>query len=147
MTGRRTFGAVLAASVALLAAGCGDSPEDTAHDNGKDVGQALRALADANSADEVQSAAAKLKDAVGQVRDDTGDRVRSQVQVQSDQIGQAIDDVKAAATAPDPATAATARTELQSDLQSLRSQAGSLSDSSDSVANSFWDGVQQGYDD
>jgi hypothetical protein len=133
--------------VALAAAGCGDSPEDTAHDQGKAVGAALQQLTDARSADELQAAATKLKDAVGDVSDDVGDRARSQVSVQRDGLNQAVGDLRQALGAGNPDTAATARTELQGDVQDLRARASSFASSNDSVANSFWDGVKDGYDD
>ena len=49
-----------AAAAALAAAGCGDSPEDNAHDSGRDVGKALRSITDARSAGEVQAGVTQL---------------------------------------------------------------------------------------
>jgi hypothetical protein len=147
MSARRTTATALALAAALAVAGCGDSPEDTAHDQGKDVGSALAQLTAARSADELQAAATELKDAVGAVGDDVGDRARSQVSVQRDGLNQAIGDLRTALTSGDPDTAAAARTELQGDVQDLRSRASSFGASNDSVVNSFWDGVKDGYDD
>ena len=148
MSARRRTALACCAGVLALggAAGCGDSPEDTAHDQGKAVGSALEQLAGASNADELQAATTKLKDAVGDVSDDVGDRARSQVSVQRDGLNQAIGDLRQALTSSDPDTAAAARTELQGDVQDLRARAGSFAASSDSVANSFWDGVRDGYD-
>jgi hypothetical protein len=144
---RAALACVCAGVLALGAAGCGDSPEDTAHDQGKAVGAALAQLADPRSADELQAASTKLKDAVGDVSGDVGDRARSQVSVQRDGLNQAIGDLRQALTSSDAGTAATARTELQGDVQDLRARASSFASSTDSVANSFWDGVRDGYDD
>lgn len=148
MSARTRIVALASAGVlALGAGGCGDSPEDTAHDQGKAVGAALAQLTDARSADELQAAVTKLKDAVGDVSDDVGDRARSQVSVQRDGLNQAVGDLRQALSSSDPDTAATARTELQGDVQDLRARASSFASSNDSVANSFWDGVKDGYDD
>jgi hypothetical protein len=147
MSARARRAALAGVTLALLAAGCGDSPEDTAHDQGKAVGAALEQLTGARSADELQAATARLKDAVGDVSDGVGDRARSQVDVQRDGLDQAIGDLRQALTSSDPDTAAAARTELQGDVQDLRARAGSFAASNDSVANSFWDGVKDGYDD
>jgi hypothetical protein len=149
MSARRGTALVAAAALALAgaAAGCGDSPEDDAHDQGKAVGSALAQLTAARSADELQTATTALKSAVSDVSDDVGDRARSQVAVQRDGLNQAIGDLRQALTSGDPDTAAQARTELQGDVQDLRARAGSFSSSNDSVVNSFWDGVKDGYDD
>jgi hypothetical protein len=146
MSARRATALALAA-IALAVAGCGDSPEDTAHDQGEAVGAALQQLTQARSADELQAATDALKSAVGDVSDDVGDRARSQVSVQRDGLNQVIGDLRTALTSGDADRAAAARTELQGDVQDLRARAGSFSASSDSVANSFWDGVKDGYDD
>jgi hypothetical protein len=55
--------------------------------------------------------------------------------------------LRTAITSGDAAAQARARTQLQSDIQDLRSRAAAFSTSSDSVANSFWDGVRDGFDD
>ena len=134
-------------ALALGAGGCGDSPEDTAHDNGKAIGTALRDLTDARSAQEIQAATTKLKDAVGNVSDDVSKRVRDQAAVQRNSIEEAVANVGKAATSTDPTAQAAAKDALQSDIADLRSQAGSFSKSNDSVTNSFWEGVKDGYDD
>jgi uncharacterized protein YjbJ (UPF0337 family) len=141
--------AVLATAVALAfgAAGCGDSPEDNAHDSGEDVGEALRAVTAARDASALQAAVDELKTAVGDVTDDVSSRVRGQVSVQRDTINKAIGDARSALTASDPDAAAQARTELQAQVQDLRSQAAGFAGSNDSVTNAFWDGVKSGYDD
>jgi gas vesicle protein len=145
---RSRRGAVaLVLALALVGAGCGDSPEDNAHDSGKDVGQALRAVTAAGDADQLQAAIAELKDAVSNVSDDVSARVRDQASVQSDTINKAVDNAKTALTASDPSQASEARDEVQAQVQDLRSQASGFADSNDSVTNAFWDGVKDGYDD
>jgi hypothetical protein len=138
--------ATAAVALALLAAGCGSSPEDNAHDSGKKVGEALRQVADADSVDALQSAAGNLRSAVGDVSDDVSSRVRSQARVQQDTVNQAIGALKQSVTASDPDAQAAARAELQTQVQDLRSQAAGNADTRDSVTNAFWDGVKDGYD-
>ena len=147
MMARRRWLTAGLAILALGAAGCGDSPEDNAHDSGKDVGQALRAVTDANDAASLQSATAELRTAVGDVSDDVSSRVRSQVAVQRDTIDKAIGGLKSSITAPDASTREEAKAGLQTQVETLRSQASGFADTNDSVTNSFWDGVKDGYDD
>jgi 2',3'-cyclic-nucleotide 2'-phosphodiesterase (5'-nucleotidase family) len=139
--------AALATCAALAAAGCGDSPEDTAHDNGKQVGQALQDLSNARSAQELQSAAQGLRDAVSQIDPDVDDKVRRQIETQRDSLNKAIGDLRTAVTSTDANARSTARTELQGQIQDLRSQAAAFRDSGDSVINAFWTGVKDGYND
>jgi hypothetical protein len=143
MSGRRLFGTLLLTG-ALAGAGCGETPEDNAKDHGEDVGEAFRALTDARSGPEIQDAAQQLKDAVAAVGDSGGDRVKEQLSTQQAKVQQATADTKSALAAGDVAGA---QTTLQSDLQDVRAQAQAFQSSNDSVANAFWDGVKDGYDD
>jgi hypothetical protein len=148
MRARTTIAAALAALLlAFAAAGCGDSPEDNAHSSGKKVGQALRQVADADSVDSVQAGIADLRSAVGDISDDVSSRVRSQSRVQQDTVNGAIGAFKQSLTATDPEAKAAARSELQGQIQDLRSQAAGNANTRDSVTNAFWDGVKDGYDD
>jgi hypothetical protein len=142
----RGMTAVVVAALAVTAGGCGDSPEDTAHDNGEAVGESLRALMNADSADALKSAGQDLRDAVAQAADSAGDTARQQVRVQTDHLNKAIGDLRQAVTSSNPDTAAAARTELQAEIQEARSQAAAFRDSGDSRTNAFWQGVKDGYD-
>jgi hypothetical protein len=145
---RRTAALAVAALLGGGAlAGCGDSPEDTAHSNGKAVGEALAQLGDARNAQELTSGVTAVRNAVGDVGDDVGDRVRGQVDAQRDSLNAVVGDLRTAITSDNTTAQANARTQLQSDIQDLRSRATSFSKSNDSVANSFWDGVKDGFDD
>ena len=147
MRARTTVAAALAALLLAFAAGCGSSPEDNAHDSGKKVGEALRQIADADSVDSVQAGVADLRSAVGDVSDDVSSRVRSQARVQQDTLNGAIGAFKQSVTATDPDAKAAAKSELQGQIQDLRTQAASNANTRDSVTNAFWDGVKDGYDD
>lgn len=148
MRARRTVASALAALLlAFAAAGCGNSPEDNAHSSGKKVGEALRQVSNADSVDSLQAALGDLRKAVGDVSDDVAGRVRSQARVQQDTVNQAIGQIRTAVTSSDPTTRANAKAEVQAQLQSLRNQAAANANTRDSVTNSFWDGVKDGYDD
>jgi hypothetical protein len=135
------------AALALAGAGCGDPPEDTAHSDGKAVGAALAQLSRSESPQELTAATRALRDAVGGVSDDVGDRVRAQVGAQRDELDAAVADLRTAITSTDRAAQGRARTSLQGDIQDLRARAAAFARSDDSVANSFWDGVRDGFDD
>ena len=132
---RRTTVIAAGLVVALALGGCGKSPEDKARDDGKNVGEATRALFDAQSPEEARAAAGELKTAVSGLGEDARDAVREQVETQSGTLSKAADAVRAGDT-----------TELKSAVDEIRSQAASFRDSGDSVANEFWRGFQDGYD-
>jgi hypothetical protein len=134
----RQLAAVGAALVVL--AGCGDSPEDQARDDGKDVGQATRAVADASSVDELRQAVGELRTAVDGLDGDTRERVQSQVETQRDELSKGVDDATSAGSFEE------AQQQLQSTAQNLRSQADSFGESNNSIANEFWRGFEEGYD-
>jgi gas vesicle protein len=143
--GRRLVGTLLlTGALAASGVGCGETPEDNAKDHGEDVGEAFRDLTDARSATEIEDAAQQLKDAVAAVGDSGGDRVQQQLSTQQANVQQAIADVKSALASGDVAGA---QATLQSQLQEVRAQAQAFQSSNDSVANAFWDGVKEGYDD
>lgn len=142
---RRLLGTLLLTGVlAAAGVGCGETPEDNAHDHGEDVGEAFRALTNARSTTEIQDAAQQLKDAVAAVGDSGGDRVKEQLSTQQAKVQQSVAAVKSALAAGDVAGA---QATLQNDLQDVRAQAQAFQSSNDSVANAFWDGVKEGYDD
>lgn len=130
---------VVVAAFALLA-GCGESPEDQARDDGKAVGKEVRAVADATSVDQAQQAIADLRSAVQGMDTDTRERVQSQVEIQRDELSQGVEAAKSAGSFDQ------AKQQLASTAQELRSQADSFRDSNNSIANEFWRGFEEGYD-
>jgi gas vesicle protein len=131
--------AAVAAALVLLA-GCGESPEDQARDDGKDVGKAVRAVADASSVDQLQQAIGDLRSAVDGLDGDTRERVQSQVETQRDELSNGVDAARSAGSFED------AQQDLKSTAQNMRSQADSFRDSNNSIANEFWRGFEEGYD-
>lgn len=148
MSGRAAAAALLMAmALGAGAAGCGDSPEDTAHSDGKAVGQALAQLGDAQDVQQLTSATVAVRQAVSDVSDDVGSRVRTQLQAQRATLEATVAELRSAITAENATTRDQARANVQLRVQDLRANAAAFSDSGDSVANSFWDGVKDGYDD
>ena len=128
------------AAALLILAGCGDSPEDEARDDGKDVGKAVRAVADATSLDEAQQGVTDLRTAVADMASDTREHVQSQAETQRDELSQGVQAAQRAGSFDQ------AKTQLQSTAQDLRAQADSFRDSNNSIANEFWRGFEEGYD-
>jgi small-conductance mechanosensitive channel len=126
--------AVLLAMTLVLGA-CGTSPEDKAHDDGKKVGEATRALFDSRSVASAKSAVSELRSAVDGVRDEINQSVRTQLDTQRDTLSRAVQglrqgDVQAA----------------KDDVQQVRAQADAFRHSNSSVTNEFWRGFEEGYD-
>jgi hypothetical protein len=118
-----------AAVLAALAIGaCGDSPEDEAREDGEQLGKALRDFSDAESAEERGAAIDDFRAAVESVEEDTAERVRTQVETQRATLEGAGEDVQGA-------------------IQELRAQADAFRSGNDSIANEFWRGFEEGYDD
>jgi len=132
---------LLAVAVALVAlAGCGESPEDEARDDGKQVGEAVRAVSDATSVEAAQAAVDDLRTAIQDLDSDTRERVQDQVETQGDELSKGIDAITEAGSFEQ------AQSELHSSAQDLRAQADSFRSGNNSIANEFWRGFEEGYD-
>jgi hypothetical protein len=146
MTRGRMVAAVLAASLAL--AGCGESPEDEARDDGKAVGEATRALYDATTPEEAQAAAVELRSSIEGLGEDARERVREQVETQGDTLNKAVEAYRAGRTAAaQGGDVEGARNDLRNAVQQIASQADSYRSGSNSIANEFWRGFEDGYGD
>jgi ABC-type glycerol-3-phosphate transport system substrate-binding protein len=132
MTRSRLVAAALAAT--LLLGACGDSPEDKAHNDGKKVGQATRALFDSRSVDQAKTAANDLRNAVNGVGDEVRKTVRTQLDTQRDTLQRAVQGVKQRDVA-----------QVKDSVQQISAQADAFSHGNDSVANEFWRGFKEGY--
>jgi soluble cytochrome b562 len=139
-----TLVAVFAALLLGLAA-CGQAPEDKARDDGKQLGEAMRKLYDADDAQQAAAALPAVKTAVQQVRSDARDKVGDQIEAQEDSVNDALDAFQTTQTSTDPAQVADARGDLRTAIDAIRSQADENRD--DSVANEFWRGFRDGFDD
>ena len=128
------------ALVAIALAGCGESPEDEARDNGENVGEAVRSLIDSTSIEDAQNAINQLRTAVDDLDPDVRDKVQKQIETQRDVLSGAVDDARTAGSFDE------AKADLAGAGQQMRSQAESFQNSSESIANEFWRGFEQGYD-
>lgn len=122
-------------AVTFVLGACGTSPEDKAHDDGKKVGEATRALSNSRSVASAKSALSELRSAVHGVRDEVNQSVRTQLDTQRDTLTRAVQglrqgDVQAA----------------KDQVQQVRAQAEAFRHSSSSVTNEFWRGFEEGYD-
>jgi hypothetical protein len=132
---RRTRLIAAALTAALLLGACGDSPEDKAHDDGKKVGEATRALFDSRSIDEAKTAATNLRNVVNGVGDEVRSTVRTQLATQRDTLTRAVQGLQQGDVG-----------QVKDSVQQIRAQADAFRHSNDSVANEFWRGFEEGYD-
>ena len=132
---RRVTILAVTAAAALALAACGESPEDEAHEDGEQVGEAVRAMFDATSADQARAAADDLRSAADGLGEDAREHVRDQVEAQ----GGTLENAAEAFTEGDTA-------EFRSQIQQVRAQADAFASGNDSVANAFWRGFEDGYD-
>jgi ABC-type phosphate/phosphonate transport system substrate-binding protein len=132
---RRTRLIAAALALTLLLGACGKSPEDKAHDDGKQVGQAVRKLFDSRSIDQAKAASNDLRDAVNGVGDEVRKSVRTQVATQRDTLEQAVEALKQGNVS-----------EVKGQVQQIRAQADAFRHSNNSVGNEFWRGFEDGYD-
>ena len=137
MTGRLALVPVLLVVAALTLAACGTSPEDRAHDDGKALGSAVKKLYNATDVSQAQAAVGEVQDAVGMIHSETRDHIKQQAQLQADTIRSAMSNLSSGGSLD----------ALKGDIQDLRAQASSFEDQNDSIANSFWQGFVDGYDD
>ena len=134
---RRRASALAAALLAVLClAACGTSPEDEARDEGEQIGADVGALFDVASAEEARTVLEDLRADVQDVSQETRERVSEQVETQRATLSAAIDDLGAGDTSG-----------LKSAAQQIRAQADAFRDGNDSIANEFWRGFEEGYDD
>jgi small-conductance mechanosensitive channel len=128
---------VAAALLAALALGaCGTSPEDEARNEGEQIGADLRDLGAVTSADEARTVLGNLQSDVQDLSEETRDAVSEQIDTQRETLTSAVDDLQSGEEGA-----------LKSAVQQMRAQADAFRSGTDSVANEFWRGVEDGYDD
>jgi hypothetical protein len=129
---------------ALVFSACGTSPEDKAYDDGKAMGEAVKKLYNADDVSQAESALKDVQSAAGEIRDETRDHIEKQAQVQADTLRDGVANFQKGVA---QSGASTALTSLQGTIQDLRAQASSFEDQNDSIANAFWRGYNDGFDD
>lgn len=136
MSRRLAFAPVLVVLASLVLVACGTSPEDKAYDDGKSLGSAVQNLYQASDVSQAQAALGDVKSAIGEIHSETRDHIKQQAQVQGATIENAVGSLQSGSLDA-----------VKNDIQDLRAQASSFQDQSDSIANSFWRGYTDGYDD
>jgi hypothetical protein len=130
----RRVATILLAAVALVAVGCGDSPEDNAHDAGKDIGEELYDLRTAATPADAQEAVRDIREEIAEVQSDLSPAVRERLA----SIGEDLRGGLETADTPSGRTQVFANALAQ--LEALRSD-------SDSVVNELIRGVREGFAD
>jgi hypothetical protein len=132
---RRT--AVVAALLAAFAIGaCGDSPEDNARESGEDIGKAVHQMFTAESAEDAGEAIDTIRAEIEDMKEDTSDAVQEQIDTQRGSLEKAVEALQAGDTE-----------EAKASIQDVRAQADSFRGGDSSIANEFWRGFEEGYDD
>jgi N-methylhydantoinase B/oxoprolinase/acetone carboxylase alpha subunit len=127
---------VLIVLASLTFAACGTSPEDKAYSDGKDLGSAVQNLYQASDVSQAQAALGDVKSAISSIHSETRDHIQQQAQVQGATIENAVGNLQSGSLDA-----------VKNDIQDLRAQASSFEDQNDSIANAFWRGYADGYDD
>jgi small-conductance mechanosensitive channel len=128
------FAATLLAAVSFAA--CGSSPEDDARNEGEQIGADIRDLYGVSSVDEAQTVLQNLQSDVQDISEETRDKVSEQVETQRATLASAIE-----------ALGEGDENALNAAVQQIRAQADAFRSGTDSVANEFWRGFEEGYDD
>jgi protein-tyrosine-phosphatase len=143
--GRRVL-AVVPVIALLAGAGCGESPEDEAREEGKELGQAVHQLYEAETSQEIFQAMDRVVAARDNLRSDVRKVAGEQLEVQSDSLADATEAIGEAATATTAQELDDARQDLRNAIQNIRAQAETFESQNDALANAFWRGFQEGYD-
>jgi gas vesicle protein len=133
---RRATTVAAALLAALVLGACGTSPEDEARNEGEQIGADLRDLGTVTSADEARTVLGNLQSDVQDLSEETRDAVSEQIDTQRETLTSAVDDLQSGEEGA-----------LKSAVQQMRAQADAFRSGTDSVANEFWRGVEDGYDD
>jgi hypothetical protein len=134
---------LVAALVAIVIAVWPASEADKAREDGRQLGEAVGALYNATSADEVDAALTDVRSAVADTADHAGDAVSSQVSEQTDALSRAADGFVGVHTT-DGFDQDLYQAELDGAVDDLTSQADDFRSDGPEVQQAFWDGVQEG---
>jgi hypothetical protein len=138
-------GAAIIATVVVVAIAVWPASEaDKAREDGQHVGEAVTALAAAQTTDEVSSALTDLRTAVSDTRDHAVDNVVGQVDDQADALYRAADGFVGSHTTDSSFEADLYQAELDDALGDLDRQAKDFQDEGPEVQQAFWDGYQDG---
>jgi hypothetical protein len=140
-------GAALIATLVVIAIAVWPASEaDKAREDGKHVGEAVSALYNAGTTDEVDAALSDLRAAVTDTRDHATDNVVDQINDQADALYRAADGFVGSHTSDDSFEADLYQVELEYALDDLDQQAEDFQNEGPEVQQAFWDGYQDGRD-
>jgi hypothetical protein len=134
---------IVAAIVAIAIAVWPASEADKAREDGKQLGEAVGALYNATSADEVDAALTDIHTAVVDTREHAGDAVVNQIDDQADALSRAADGFVGAHTT-DGFDQDLYQAELDGAVDDLTSQADDFRTTGPEVQQAFWNGVEEG---
>jgi hypothetical protein len=120
------------------------SEADKARADGKELGQAVAQLQDAQSQADVDAALADVRDAAASTRDHAGDAVADQVADQQDALDRAVDGFVGTRTSGDAFEVDLHQAELNTAVDDLNDQAEDFRATGPEVQQAFWDGYQDG---
>jgi hypothetical protein len=132
-----TLAAVFATSLTIAVWPASEA--DKARDDGEQMGQAVSALYDAQSAEEVDAALADLETAVADTAYHAGDRVDEQLSDTEDALARAADGFVGAHTT-DGWDADVYQAELDLAVDDLAGQGQDIREDAPEVVQAFWDG-------
>jgi hypothetical protein len=134
----------LAVLVALVIAVWPASEAEKARDDGEQLGRAVAQLYDAQSSADVEAALAEIRDAGQDARDHGGDAVAQQVADQQDALARAVEGFVGATTTDDAFEADLYEVELDVAVNDLVDQAEEFQTNAPEVAQSYWEGFEEG---
>lgn len=139
-----TGGVIVVAIITLVAIAVWPASEtDKARADGKQVGEAVGKLYNAQSSADVEAALADINTAVTDTRSHAGDAVANQVADQQDALGRAVDGF-VGRSSTDGFEADLYQAELNTALDDLTRQADDFRAQGADVQQAFWDGFQDG---
>ena len=138
-------GTALAAAVTAVTIAVWPASEtDKAREDGKNVGEAVTALYQAQSSTEVDAALTDLQDAVSDTREHAGDAVADQVSAQEDALERAADGFVGVHTSTDAWDVDLYQAELNTAVDDLVNNADDFAAQGSDVAQAFADGFDEG---
>ena len=122
------------------------SAADKARDDGRQLGEAVGRLYDADTTAEVDAALNDIDVAIADTRDHAGDAVARQAADQRDALERAADGFAGSRTADSDWDVALYQDELDGALDDLAGNASDFRAQGPEVRRAFWEGVQDGLD-
>jgi hypothetical protein len=138
-------GAALVATIVVVAIAVWPASEtDKAREDGKQLGEAVTSLYNAQTTEEVDAAVTDVRAALRDARDHAADNVRGQIDDQADALYRAADGFVGTHTSDDAFEVDLYQAELNDAVDDLDHQAANFQDEGPEIPQAFWDGYQDG---